>query len=176
MWKKGTVLLLQVNSQECPAPGPCGRMMLGWAEWDAKCPTYCGCYRSDLLGSSDTSLGKRLLQDLKPSNYVRFTQLLWSWSLPSMFVYRLVCPVGLWRMNSHRKEAVGLVQIFYSSSFSKRAQSCAYPCSGVWEYAEDVLRWSGLCWVKFSVCLFVFEVEGRRKGSLCCWRRDRDGL
>lgn len=58
-------------------------------------------------------------------------------------------------MNSHRKEAVGLVQIFYSSSFSKRARSCAYPCSRVWEYAEDVLRRSGLCWVKFSVCLFL---------------------
>lgn len=176
VWKKGIVLLLKVNSQECPASGPCGQTVPGWTEWDAECPTYCGCYMSDLLGSSDTSLGKRLLQDLKPSNYVRFTHLLWSWSLPSMFIYWLVCPVGLCRMNSHRKEAVGLVQIFYSSPFSKRARSCACPCSAVWERIEDVLRRSELCWVKFSVCLFVFELERGRKGSLCCWRRNRDGI
>lgn len=143
-----------------PSPSPCGQTVPGWAEWGAECPTYRGCYRSDLLGSSDTSLGKRLLQDLKPSNYVRFTHLLWSWSLPSMFVYWLMCPVGLWRMNSHRKEAVGLVQIFCSSLFSERAWSCAYPGSGVWEYAEDILRHSRLCWVKFSVCLFLRWREG----------------
>lgn len=135
-----------------------------------QCPTYRGYYRSDLLGSSDTSLGKRLLQDLKPSNYVRFTHLLWSWSLPSMFVYWLVCPVGLWRMNSRRKEAVGLVQIFCSSLFSKGAPSCAYPASGSWEYAEDVLRRSvgALLGEVFSLFVCFWDGEREEKGSLCC--------
>lgn len=161
MWKKGIVLLLKVNSQECPAPGPCGQTVLGWAEWDAECPTYCGCYMSDLLGSSDTSLGKRLLQDLKPSNYVRFTHLLWSWSLPSLFMYWLVCPVGLCRMNSDRKEAVGLVQIFYSSLLSKHAWNCAYPCSAVWEYVKDVLPGQGFAGWNFQfVCLVLSWREG----------------
>lgn len=69
-------------------------------------------------------------------------------------------------MNSHRKEAVGLVQIFYSSSFSKGAWSYAYPCSGLWEYAEDILCWSELYWVKFSVCLFLRWREGGKVHSV----------
>lgn len=167
MWKRGTVILLKVNSQECPAAGPCGQTVPGWVEWDTECPTYCGYYRSDLLESSDTSLGKRLLQDLKPSNYVRFTHLLWSWSLPSMFVYWLVCPVGLWRMNSHRKEAVGLVQIFYSCSFSKCVWRCACSCSSLGICREHPAPVGALLGEIFCL-LFVFEMERGRKGSLCC--------
>lgn len=77
-------------------------------------------------------------------------------------------------MNSHRKEAVGLVQIFCSSPFSKRAWSCAYPGSGVWEYAKDVLRRSGLCWVKFSICLFVSEMERGRRKAHCVARGETE--
>lgn len=61
-------------------------------------------------------------------------------SLKCLFTAWHVLLSGLWRMNSQRKEAIRLVQIFCSSSLSK----CVWSC--VWEHAGDVRCSSVLCW------------------------------
>ena len=149
MWKKGTVLLLKANSQEWTAPGPHGQMVPGWAD---------GEMRSALLIPAATGLTS--LYHLTP-RLVRGCCKIWNpqimWDLHScfelspslqcLFTAWYVLLSGLWRMNSRRKEAVGLVQIFCSSSLSKCTWSRVYPCFRVWEYSEDVPHRSGLCWV-----------------------------
>lgn len=75
-WKEGSVLLLNENSQEWPALGPCGKRSRAGLVERCKVP-----YLLRLLQVWPPCIslfGKRLLQDLKPSNYVRFTPWLWS--------------------------------------------------------------------------------------------------